>query len=270
MIRTNKTKRTAAAIMAMVLAALCFTVFLNTPRIYAEGNDEEAPKTAVKASEYELSGKTVGVQSCTLAEETVKPYEESSRTTVQHYYSESNALAALRDKTVECLVLDAAAAEKIAAANEDIKLLEGDFSKTEYRLFIKKSNTDLYNKVNNALKKLKENKTLEKIILGYTDTDDQKNKNTYTSPEIERSGTLSFGISGDVWNGGAATKLDIAVMQAVADELKTELSVKNVEDTAVFDAPIVEIADVVSGTTSDPRLNDKRKKELSSTPYLLI
>ena len=57
MTKTNRLKRTAAAFMALVLTALCFTILLNTPTAYAEGENETK-----QTEDYELSGKKIGVQ----------------------------------------------------------------------------------------------------------------------------------------------------------------------------------------------------------------
>ena len=109
MIRTTGLKRSAAFFMAVVLTALCFTVFLHSPRVYAEGEDDakQAQETAQTViEEYELSGKNVGVQIGTIGEREVYPYEESSRSRVEHFYTSADAVKALTEKQVECIVLD--------------------------------------------------------------------------------------------------------------------------------------------------------------------
>ena len=98
MIRTTRLKRSAACFMAVVLTALCFTVFLHSPQVNAEGEDDakqtaEASQTAIE--EYELSGRNVGVQMGTIGERELAPYEESSRSKVEHFYTSADAVKAL-------------------------------------------------------------------------------------------------------------------------------------------------------------------------------
>ena len=126
MIRTHRLRRTGAWFMAVVLAALCFTVFLQSPRIYAEGEDEsklasETEQTVIE--EYELSGKNVGVQIGTIGEREVNPYEESSRSKVEHYYTSADAVKALIEKQVECIVLDEKTMNALAEENKGLTIV---------------------------------------------------------------------------------------------------------------------------------------------------
>ena len=72
--------------MALVLTALCFTILLNTPTAYAEGENETK-----QTEDYELSGKKIGVQSGTTAERKMAVYEEASRSDIERYYALSDA-----------------------------------------------------------------------------------------------------------------------------------------------------------------------------------
>ena len=63
MLRTSRTKRTAAAFMAFVLAALCLTMFISSPHIYAV--DDDPKPSAAENEDYiktvdDLKGKKIG------------------------------------------------------------------------------------------------------------------------------------------------------------------------------------------------------------------
>ncbi len=262
MVKTSRTKRTAAGIMALILTALCFTVMFNTPYVYAEGEN-----STQQTEEYELSGKNVGVQLGTAGELKVRPYDESSRSTVEYFYSQAEAVKALTEKKVDCLVLDESSLTAIANDNEGITAVTKEFSKDEYRFIVKKGNKELLTKINNALKKLKENKTIESIIKNYAGTDAEKGKTPYKKKDIERTGTITLAVNTSLRpyayiDNASFAGIDIDIMQAVCDELKTELAVTITDKERVASSVDWETADVGAVGANDSIIDEKTRKEL--------
>ena len=265
MVKTSRTKRTAAGIMALVLTALCFTVLFNTPRVYAEGENDTQ-----QTEEYELSGKTVGVQLGTVGELRVKPYEETSRSAVEYFYSQAEAVKALTEKKVDCIVLDESSAEAIAQQNEGINVVAKEFVKEEYSFIVKSDNKELLNKLNKALKTINDNNTLENIIKNYTGTDAEKGRTPYKKKDIERTGTLTLAVYTSMKpyayiENGTFVGIDIDVMQAVCDVLKMELAVTVTDKERVASSVVWETADVGAIGASDYKIHADTKKELAST-----
>lgn len=265
MVKSSRTKRTAAGIMALILTALCFTVLFNTPFVYAEGENDTQ-----QTEEYELSGKTVGVQLGTVGELRVRPYGETSRSAVEYYYSQAETVRALIEKKVDCIVLDESSAEAAAQQNEGVRVIENEFSKEEYKFIVNSNNKELLNKMNKALKKLKDNKTLENIVKNYAGTDAEKGRTPYNKKDIERTGTITLAVYTSMKpyayiENSTFVGIDIDVMQAVCDELKTELAVIVTDKERVASSVVWETADVGALGASDYRIPDDTKKELAYT-----
>ena len=273
MIRTNRLRRTGAWFMAVVLAALCFTVFLQSPRIYAEGEDgsklaSETEQTVIE--EYELSGKNVGVQIGTIGEREVNPYEESSRSKVEHYYTSADAVKALIEKQVECIVLDEKTMNALAEENKGLTIVKKPFSEKQYKYVVSKDNKELLDKVNKALKKLTENKTIEDIVKNYTGLDSEKGRTPYKKKKVERKGTITLAVTtatkpNAYIDNGTYSGIDIDVMQAVCDELKTELVVTDMQPDSLVDSITWSMADIAALDSSNIVIKDSVKKQLSNT-----
>ena len=271
MIRTTGLKRSAAFFMAVVLTALCFTVFLHSPRAYAEGEDDakQAQETAQTViEEYELSGKNVGVQIGTIGEREVYPYEESSRSRVEHFYTSADAVKALTEKQVECIVLDEKTMNALAQENEGLSIVKKPFSEKQYRYVVSKDNKELLDKVNKALKKLTEDKTIESIVNNYTGLDSEKGRTPYKKKDVEREGTITLAVTSATKpnayiDNGTYAGIDIDVMQAVCDELKTELVVSDMQPDSLVDSITWQMADIAAVDASGVVIKESVKKELS-------
>ena len=270
MIRTNRLKRTTAFFMALVLAALCFTVLLNSQRAFAEGEQDTEQTAPIQIEEYELSGKNVGVQIGTIGERETAPYEESSRSKVEHFYTAADTVRALTEKQVDCIVLDENVLAAAAAETEGLIAVTKPFYKKKYVFSVAKSNTELLKKVNGAIKKLTEDKTIESIIRNYTGLDSEKGRTPYTKKSIERTGSITLAINtatkpNAFIDNGSYTGIDVDVMQAVCDELKTELVVTDIEKDYLADSITWGTVDIAALDASNLVLKDAVKKEISST-----
>ena len=273
MIRTTRLKRSAACFMAVVLTALCFTVFLHSPQVNAEGEDDakqtaEASQTAIE--EYELSGRNVGVQMGTIGERELAPYEESSRSKVEHFYTSADAVKALKDKQVDCIVLDDKTMNALAEENADLSIVKKPFSEKKYNYIVKKENKELLDKVNKAIKKLTEDKTIESIVNNYVGLDSEKGRTPYKKKNVERTGTITLAITSATKpnayiDNGAYTGIDVDVMQAVCDELKTELVVSDMQPDSLVDSITWSMADIAAVTASGIIIKDSVKAELQGT-----
>ena len=62
---------------------------------------------------------------------------------------------------------DGEPAKTFVAQTEGLKILEESFTDEEYAIAVKKGNTELLEKINGALKTLKDNGTLDEIVAKY-------------------------------------------------------------------------------------------------------
>ncbi|MBE6923921.1 MAG: amino acid ABC transporter substrate-binding protein [Ruminococcaceae bacterium] len=83
------------------------------------------------------------------------------------YDNGASAVMALQNGQVDCVIIDKAPAQEYVKANPGLTLLEGSWVEEEYAIGFDKGNTGLRDKVNQALKELTEDGTIQRIIDKY-------------------------------------------------------------------------------------------------------
>ena len=118
------------------------------------------------ASPDDLKGVIVGVQLGTTGDIYVSDLEADG-TTVERYSKGFEAVQALSQGKIDAVVVDGEPAKTFVAETEGLKILEESFTDEEYAIAVKKGNTELLEKINGALKTLKDNGTLDEIVAKY-------------------------------------------------------------------------------------------------------
>ncbi|MBW5396220.1 basic amino acid ABC transporter substrate-binding protein [Brachyspira pilosicoli] len=111
-----------------------------------------------------LEGKNVGVVLGFTGDLIVS---EMSNVNAQKYGATSEAILALKSKKVDAVVLDYEPASKYFDQNNDLKLIITDSKSEEYAIAMRKEDTELLKKVNDALNTIKENGTYDMLIAKY-------------------------------------------------------------------------------------------------------
>lgn len=83
------------------------------------------------------------------------------------YDNGASAVQALMNGQVDCVIIDKAPAQEYVKANPGLTLLEGSWVEEEYAIGFDKGNTELRDQVNEVLKELKEDGTIQRIIDKY-------------------------------------------------------------------------------------------------------
>ena len=89
---------------------------------------------------------------------------------VVRYKTGAEAVEALKTDKIDMVIIDNEPAKSFVAANEGkIHILEGDneYAIEDYAICVAKDNTELLEKINQALKELKEDGTIAKIVAKY-------------------------------------------------------------------------------------------------------
>lgn len=86
---------------------------------------------------------------------------------VTKYNSGPDAVQALLSDKVDCVIIDNEPAKAYVAANQGLKILDSSFADEEYAICVKKGNSQLKNDINKALKALKDDGTIDKIVSKY-------------------------------------------------------------------------------------------------------
>ncbi len=93
--------------------------------------------------------------------------EDEGLGTVDRYKNGADAVQALVTDKVDCVVIDNEPAKAFVAANEGLIILDTEYVTEDYAIAIAKENTELLEKVNEALKALTEDGTIPAIIEKY-------------------------------------------------------------------------------------------------------
>ena len=115
-------------------------------------------------SKDDLAGATIGVQLGTTGDLDASDYEKDG-STVERYSKGSEAVQALKAGQIDCVIIDSQPAQKFVENNDDLKILDEPFEEEEYAICLKKGNDELLDKINGALKELKEDGTIDSIML---------------------------------------------------------------------------------------------------------
>lgn len=92
---------------------------------------------------------------------------EPSLGTVKSFQKTTDAAQALINKQIDCILLDNEPAKAIVANNNGLKILESEYAVENYAIAIAKENTELLEQINNALKELIADGTVQNIIDKY-------------------------------------------------------------------------------------------------------
>ena len=248
--------------MKKVLSAILTFALLCTSAVALSGCSEnkEATEAKVVASVDDLAGATIGVQLGTTGDIFASDIEDA---TVERYNKGTDAVSALKQGKIDCVIIDEQPAKVFVNNNSDLTILEEPFAVEEYAICLAKDNTELRDKINDALAELKEEGTLDDIINNYIGED--AGKTPYKSPDdVERTnGTLKMATNAEFppyeyMESGNIVGIDVDMAQAIADKLGMELKVDNIEFDAIITAVSTGKADIgVAGlTVTEDRLEN--------------
>lgn len=110
--------------------------------------------TKTIATVDDLEGAKIGVQLGTTGDIYASDYEEKG-STVERFNKGADAVLALTQGKIDCVIIDSEPAKAFVAANDGLKILDEPFAEEEYAICVAKDNTDLLGKINTALAELK-------------------------------------------------------------------------------------------------------------------
>ena len=224
------------------------------------------------SSVEDLAGKKIGVQLGTTGDIYASDYEgDEAGTTIERYNKGNDAIMALKQGKIDCVIIDSQPAAKFVEKNDDLMILEEDFALEDYAIAISKDRPELTEAINGALAELKEEGILDQIIGNYIG-DDTKGTQPYVSPEdVDRSnGKLIMATNAafepyEYYSGTTIVGIDADMAQALCDKLGYELEIQDIEFDAIINAVQSGKADIgVAGMT----VTEDRLKSIDfSDPY---
>ncbi|MDY3071161.1 MAG: ABC transporter substrate-binding protein [Eubacteriales bacterium] len=115
---------------------------------------------------------TIGVQRNTTGDlYTTWDLEDAGLATIDRYSKGADAVQALKTGKVDCVVIDNEPAKAFVAEVDGLKILETEYIEEQYAGAMSKDNAALYDAVNNALKELIADGTVQAIIDKYITAD---------------------------------------------------------------------------------------------------
>ena len=116
----------------------------------------------------DLEGKTIGVQIGTTGDIYAADIADATIERYSKYYEAINAL--IQDK-IDAVIVDREPARVFVDENEDLVMIDKEFTLEEYAIGVAKENTELLDQINASLAKLKESGKVDEIINKYINAD---------------------------------------------------------------------------------------------------
>lgn len=256
-------------VMSVLLAAaMVFSMAACTPAAETTTSAETDANAITSAAD--LPGKTIGVQLGTTGDTIATEYEAQG-SKVERYNKGADAIQALLQGKVDCVIIDNNPAKSFVDKNSDkLTILEEELATEEYAMCLSKDNEALLDEINEALGQLKEYEILDEINKNYIG--DEKGQYPYESDEnIDRSkGTLVMATNAafepyEYYENQEIVGIDVDIAQAVCDLLGYELKIEDMEFDSIINAVVSGKADIgVAGMT----VTEDRKLSVNfTTPY---
>ena len=261
----RRRKRVLATILVAALTAVII------------GCGNSAPANTVFSVD-DLDGKKIGVQLGTTGD--IYATDSFGETGISRYNKGADAIQALKQGKVDCVIIDEQPAKVFVDKNHDLKILDDVFANEDYAICISKEKVELKKQINQVIHKLKEDGTLDSIIANWIGND--AGKLPYTSlEESDRSnGTLIMATNAQfppyetLDSNQNVVGLDADLAQAICDELGMKLQIEDIEFDAIIAAVQSGKADIgVAGmTVTEERLKciDFTESYITSRQVIIV
>lgn len=226
--------------MKKIISLMLVAVMLFATAMVITGCGETVePKTV--ASIDDLAGARIGVQLGTTGDIFASDYEKDG-STIERFNKGADAVLALSQDKVDCVIIDIEPAKAFVAQNEGLKILEEPFAVEEYAICVAKDNDKLTQDINTALQELKDDGTVQQIIDNFIG-DETKGTCPYESPaDVDRSkGELHMATNAafepyEYKEGEEVVGIDPMIAQAICDKLGYELVIDDMDFDSIITA----------------------------------
>lgn len=227
-------KRSLAVILLTALMLLTLTAC-------GQKNADQAPDKVISGVD-DLEGAKIGVQIGTVGDTYASDYEgDDAGTEVVRYNKGADAVQALKQNKIDCVIIDEQPALAFVDKNPELKILDEEFTNEDYAICVAKGNDELLDKINGALDELKQDGTLESIINNYIGVDAGKTPYVSSDDVIRDNGTLTMATNAafppyEYYENGTIVGIDADMAQAIADKLGMNLVISDMEFDSVIAA----------------------------------
>lgn len=224
--------------MKKIFSAILAGVMLCSSAVALSGcGDTETLKIT---SKNDLAGARIGVQLGTTGDLFATDYEEEG-STIDRFNKGADAVLALVQGKVDCVIIDNEPAKAFVEANKGLKILDEPFAEESYAICVAKDNDELTQKINGALKTLTADGTVESIINNYIG--DNKGNSPYTSPDGTdysngelHMATNAFFEPYEYYDGDTVVGIDADIAKAICDNLGYKLVIDDMDFDSIITA----------------------------------
>ncbi len=227
-------KRSLAVILLAALMLLTLTAC-------GQKNADQAPDKVISGVD-DLEGAKIGVQIGTVGDTYASDYEgDDAGTEVARYNKGADAVQALKQNKIDCVIIDEQPALAFVDKNPELKILDEEFTNEDYAICVAKGNDELLDKINGALDELKQDGTLESIINNYIGEDAGKTPYVAADDVTRDNGTLTMATNAafppyEYYENGTIVGIDADMAQAIADKLGMNLVISDMEFDSIIAA----------------------------------
>ncbi len=202
----------------------------------------------VVRSQADLPGSRIGVQLGTVADTKASAMEHDKKgTQVERFTKTADAIQALMQGKVDCVIEDELPARAFVAQNDGLALLPQAFSKDDYAFCVSRDRQSLARQINHALRLLANDGTLDSIrrrhVQGGMGVAYQPKAIGRPNGRLVVATNVTFKPY-EYYQDGRIVGIDIDIMQAVADVLGMTLQVEDMNFDAVLTSVQTGKADV--------------------------
>ncbi len=240
-------KKVAGLLSAFILAVSCFSGC----------GDEEKDSVHINNAD-DLKGKSIGTQIGTTGYILANDIQDAK---VEKYKDGNDAVQALSEKKVDAVIIDKLTAQELVNDNNNLRILPDPFKEEEYAIAYQKGNTELGEKLDGAIEKLKSDGTLDDISRHWIGNNPDHKSYTPKS-DVTRSGTLVMATNAEFppyesIEQGEIVGFDVDMATAICDELGMELKIKDMDFNAVITSVTCGESDIgIAGISVTPERSE--------------
>lgn len=218
-------------------------------------------------SAKDLKGATIGVQLGTTSDVLATELEKKGNgTKVERYTKGADAIQALRQGKIDCVMTDEAPAKAFMRVNPSLRILPGEFDKSSMAICVAKGDEKLLRMFNWAIRSLKEDGIIDTIVnrhvAGHQAVAYHSQDVKYIDAEPLRFATNATFEPFEYYQNGNVVGIDVDVAHAIGDKIGRKVEVTDMEFDAIIASVQTGKADAgIAGIT----VTEERKKNIDFT-----
>lgn len=253
-------------ILSLVLvAALSLTMFAgcsskgnNSSSVVGESSNNEQVDAATIKTAADLAGKKIAVQEGTTGDQLVTDTVEGAK--VSRFKKVVDAGLDLKSGKVDAVVVDDLVAKKLISNIPGLMILDEALSVEEYAIAVKKGNTELLTKINEALKAIKDNGKYDAFVNAFVvDKEEQVALDARTESTATETVTMGTNAEFEPFEFRDNDKIvgfDIEIANEIADSMGKKLVIEDMAfDSLITALSAGKVDFVIAGMTA----TDERK-----------